>query len=371
MAGGAVAEELFERGLCLPSGSSLTAGAAGDSDRRSIAADPRAAPDPAPRARCERNAMELPNIINEIPPRVRSSARPACPDRRRERAGVLAAVRRRSRRRRYRRAAVRDAALAARDPRRWCSCPSGSTRGCGATPASRTCAASSARWASSSAVFALVVQSRSAGVLSAVDLHHRLAAADLPDGGGLRVDAPRLCASCPRGAAARRVLIFGAGDAGEMIVRDMNDDPRLRLPAGRVRRRRPGQGRPAHPRRAGARHAARPDGHHREAHGRDEVLIAIPDADPATVRAVVRALEPFKVPIKTLPNLRDIIDGRSTSSRSAAWRSRTCWRGAGRPRPGAAPAPDRRPAGDGHRRRRLDRLRAVPADRRARSRRRW
>ena len=45
-------------------------------------------------------------------------------------------------------------------------------------------------------------------------------------------------------------------------------------------------------------------------HRPDEVLIAIPNADPATVRAVIRALEPFKLPIKTLPNLRDVIGGK-------------------------------------------------------------
>src|SRR6185503_17871965 len=44
--------------------------------------------------------------------------------------------------------------------------------------------------------------------------------------------------------------------------------------------------------------------------GPDEVLLAIPKADPATVRSIVRTLEPFKIPIKTLPNLRDIISGK-------------------------------------------------------------
>jgi FlaA1/EpsC-like NDP-sugar epimerase len=41
----------------------------------------------------------------------------------------------------------------------------------------------------------------------------------------------------------------------------------------------------------------------------DEVLVAIPRAEPAAVRAIVRALEPYKLPIKTVPNLRDILDG--------------------------------------------------------------
>ena len=42
----------------------------------------------------------------------------------------------------------------------------------------------------------------------------------------------------------------------------------------------------------------------------DELLIAIPSADPSLVRAVVNSLEPHQIPIKTLPRLRDIIAGR-------------------------------------------------------------
>ena len=41
-----------------------------------------------------------------------------------------------------------------------------------------------------------------------------------------------------------------------------------------------------------------------------EILLAMPRADLAVVRAVVRALQPFNLPIKTLPNLRDLIDGK-------------------------------------------------------------
>src|SRR5204863_3983519 len=45
-------------------------------------------------------------------------------------------------------------------------------------------------------------------------------------------------------------------------------------------------------------------------HNPEEVLIAIPSADPATVRSIVQAFDPFGIPIKTLPNLRDLIDGK-------------------------------------------------------------
>jgi FlaA1/EpsC-like NDP-sugar epimerase len=107
----------------------------------------------------------------------------------------------------------------------------------------------------------------------------------------------------------KRVLIYGAGDAGAQIVRNMLDDPHHGYrPVGFV---------DDHPGKAGRRiHGVPVLGTGLEiqrvfAQCRpDEVLIAIPRADTAAVRALVRTLEPFKVPIKTLPNLREIIDGR-------------------------------------------------------------
>jgi FlaA1/EpsC-like NDP-sugar epimerase len=41
-----------------------------------------------------------------------------------------------------------------------------------------------------------------------------------------------------------------------------------------------------------------------------EVLIAMPGADAPTVQGIVRALEPYKIPITTLPNLQDILNGK-------------------------------------------------------------
>src|SRR6185295_2483022 len=42
-----------------------------------------------------------------------------------------------------------------------------------------------------------------------------------------------------------------------------------------------------------------------------EVLIAVPHIEPAAIRSIVGAFEPYKIPIKTLPNLHDIIDGKA------------------------------------------------------------
>ena len=123
--------------------------------------------------------------------------------------------------------------------------------------------------------------------------------------GGLRLIG-RIHRERRRSRGQKAVLIYGAGDAGEMVVRDMNrrlgsrpigfidDDP------GKIGQRIHGVmvlgGRD---RLAKVIAEERPD----------EVLVAIPRAEPAAVRAIVRALESYKLPIKTLPNLRDILDG--------------------------------------------------------------
>jgi FlaA1/EpsC-like NDP-sugar epimerase len=119
----------------------------------------------------------------------------------------------------------------------------------------------------------------------------------------------RLLAELPPRSPGKRVLIFGAGDAGELIVRDMKasasygycpigfvDDDKSKVglrihgvPVLGTRADLPSILRRYHP---------------------EEVLLAIPHADPVAIRAVVRALERFKVPIKTLPALRDMIDGK-------------------------------------------------------------
>jgi FlaA1/EpsC-like NDP-sugar epimerase len=111
----------------------------------------------------------------------------------------------------------------------------------------------------------------------------------------------------------KSVLIYGAGDAGELIVRDMknnafydyepigfvDDDPTkvgLRIHGVPV---------------LGTRHdlVRIIDTFHPT-----EVLVAIPRAEPSVLRAVVRSLAPFKIQITTLPNLRDLLDGRVTIS---------------------------------------------------------
>ena len=121
----------------------------------------------------------------------------------------------------------------------------------------------------------------------------------------------RVYAEVVRAPRDRRVLIYGAGDAGEMVVRDMlrqrdsdyepvgfvDDDP------VKVGRRIHGVlvlgSRADLPRLV-------------ETHRPSEVLVALPAASKSVVRHLVAVLAPFKVPITTVPSLNDIRSGRVT-----------------------------------------------------------
>ncbi len=124
---------------------------------------------------------------------------------------------------------------------------------------------------------------------------------------GLRVSR-RIADRLGRAKGSRRVLIFGAGDAGAMIVRDMQDHDYGYEPVGFIDDNAAKAGKYIH--------GVRVLGNRTDlsrlivAHQIHEVLIAIPTIDRATVRNLVRLLEPFKVPITTLPGLADILDGR-------------------------------------------------------------
>ncbi len=110
-------------------------------------------------------------------------------------------------------------------------------------------------------------------------------------------------------ATGRRVLIYGAGDAGEMIVRDMRQNTTLHgTPIGFV---------DDDYRKVGQRIHGVPVLGRREQlsrilskHSPEELLIAIPSASRETLRDIVRVLEPFKIRITTLPRLHDMIGTR-------------------------------------------------------------
>lgn len=112
----------------------------------------------------------------------------------------------------------------------------------------------------------------------------------------------------------RKVLIYGAGDAGEMLVRDMKTNPQRRYRAiGFV---------DDDPAKVGQRIHGVPVLGSRDDLSRimtqrkpDEVLLAIPGSNPAALRSIVRALDRYSVPIKTVPTLTDILENRVEISR--------------------------------------------------------
>lgn len=109
-------------------------------------------------------------------------------------------------------------------------------------------------------------------------------------------------------AARRRVLVIGAGDAGEMIVREMKRHPEYGYePAGFVEDDPRWRGQCIHgvPVRGGLRDLVRI----MLAVHPHEVLIAFTHPPPATIRAVVKLLEPFKVPLTRLPLVTDLVNG--------------------------------------------------------------
>jgi len=130
--------------------------------------------------------------------------------------------------------------------------------------------------------------------------------------GGLRMSR-RLYRKQSRAARDKRVLIYGAGDSGEMIVRDMRNNSFYEYePIGFVDDDVAKVGQRIHGIKVLGTRAdlSRVIAEQRP----DAVLIAISRAGPATIRGIVQALEAFKVPIQTLPSLRDLLDGRVTVS---------------------------------------------------------
>jgi FlaA1/EpsC-like NDP-sugar epimerase len=130
---------------------------------------------------------------------------------------------------------------------------------------------------------------------------------------GVRLYRQRGRMRAPRRGTRKSVLIYGAGEAGELIVRDLKNNAFFDYsPVGFIDDDRDKVGEWIHdvpvlgtradlPRIMAER---RPD----------EVLIAMPSVAASTIRSVFRALEPFKVRVTVVPNLRDILNGTAAVS---------------------------------------------------------
>ena len=122
--------------------------------------------------------------------------------------------------------------------------------------------------------------------------------------GGSRM-ARRIYRDVGRLKPGKRILIYGAGGAGERIVRDMQNNPFYEFePVGFLDDNPAKIGQHIHGVKVlGTRGAlarvledTRPNA----------VLIAIPSVKPGPIREIVQILAPFKIPIQTLPNVRDL-----------------------------------------------------------------
>ncbi len=115
----------------------------------------------------------------------------------------------------------------------------------------------------------------------------------------------------------RRVLVIGAGDAGEMIVRDMKNNPKYAYePVGFIdddpyKKDLMIHGVPIFGGRTELAHAVM-------RHRPDEILIAMPGAGHKAVNGIYEKCQDFHLPIKTLPGLCDVLDGKVTVSQIKA-----------------------------------------------------
>jgi len=127
--------------------------------------------------------------------------------------------------------------------------------------------------------------------------------------GGVRFSRRLYTSSLRETGTWRRVLIYGAGDAGELIVRDMRGNAKFHAtPIGFI---------DDDDRKVGQWIHGVPVLGDREQlvdilkiHKPDELLLAIPSASQESLRAIVRILEPFKIRITTLPRVQDLIGDR-------------------------------------------------------------
>lgn len=131
--------------------------------------------------------------------------------------------------------------------------------------------------------------------------------------GGSRLSIRILREYLHPGLAGKRVLIIGAGDAGEMIARDMRNNPQHAYrPIGFLDDDPYKKGLYIH----GVPIFGRLDmlGEVVQKHSPEEIHLCIPSATQKALRAIYEACKPFTLPIKTLPAMRHILSGEVSVS---------------------------------------------------------
>jgi FlaA1/EpsC-like NDP-sugar epimerase len=114
-------------------------------------------------------------------------------------------------------------------------------------------------------------------------------------------------------SSGKRVLIIGAGDAGEIMVRDMKNNPQYAYrPVGFI---------DEDPYKKGLNiHGVPIFGpmdmleHSISKYAPEEILICIPSASQKVIRDIYEACKPFNLPIKTLPAMGAILSGEISVS---------------------------------------------------------
>lgn len=116
------------------------------------------------------------------------------------------------------------------------------------------------------------------------------------------------------GTPGRRVLIAGAGDAGEIVVREMRTSDRISLePVGFVDDDPSKQRAVIHGIRVLGNLAKIPE--LVEEYQVDEVIVAMPAAAGDTIRQIVRLCEQAGVPSRSVPGIYELLEGRVSVSR--------------------------------------------------------
>ncbi|GAB4279667.1 MAG: nucleoside-diphosphate sugar epimerase/dehydratase [Candidatus Promineifilaceae bacterium] len=115
------------------------------------------------------------------------------------------------------------------------------------------------------------------------------------------------------GLNMRRVLVVGAGDAGSMIVREMQQNPRLRMqPIAFVDDDRQKHGVQIHSVVVSGGRDKIPELVNR--HDIEEIIIALPSAPGKVVREIVRVCEQCQVKTRIIPGMYELLDGRVSVS---------------------------------------------------------